>query len=97
MTQQDLADKAGLTRSHVSNIERCRYKTYKPELIEKIAHALGKTTKQVIDRIYEQDAETIRESRAKYSYEYEVEELLDDIKLSVRRIEKRIKGEKYGE
>ena len=92
LTQRELSDRAGITRSHISNIERGRYKTHKPELIEGIAKALNMSFKQVIDCIYGQHSDRIGEQKASYSYDEEVEEMLDDIKLSVRRIEKRLKG-----
>jgi len=37
LTQQELADKSGLKRSHYSNIESGRYKAIKPEVLRKIA------------------------------------------------------------
>lgn len=52
LTQHQLAEKAGVKRSHISNIERGAYQTFRPELLEQFARGLDMPVKQIIDRIY---------------------------------------------
>lgn len=53
MTQPELAEMSGLTRSHIGNIERGVYKSYKPETLKKLAFGLGIPIKDLISEIFE--------------------------------------------
>lgn len=62
LTQQQIAERSGLKRAHISNIVRGVYKTYKPETIANLAKGLGKTTKEIIDYIYDRETEKPKDS-----------------------------------
>lgn len=62
ITQQQLAVKSGVKRPHISNIERGVYKTYKPEILDRLAYGLGKNTRDLIDYIYRQWERPIQET-----------------------------------
>ncbi|HUU64660.1 MAG TPA: helix-turn-helix transcriptional regulator [Dehalococcoidales bacterium] len=72
MTQSELERKSGLKRSHISNIERGVYKTYKPEIIERLAQGLGKTTKEIIDCIYSEGIGGITEKSKEETEEIKI-------------------------
>ena len=59
MTQKELADSAGLTRSHLSLIEAGSIQTHKPVHITKLARALSISKEELYRRILEPELRII--------------------------------------
>jgi transcriptional regulator with XRE-family HTH domain len=56
LTQQDLADKIGITRSVIANYERDRLRVY-DEMLARIALALSVSTDQILGLVQRSDAQ----------------------------------------
>jgi len=52
LTQGELAQRSGLTRSHISQIERGAYKSFKEETLERLARALEMDVGTLTSEIY---------------------------------------------
>lgn len=62
LTQHQLAEKAGMKRSHISRIEMGAYQTFKIEMLNCLAYGLGRSTSELVDLIYGQSAERALET-----------------------------------
>ncbi len=80
ITQQDLAQKSGIKRSHLSNIERGIYSSFKPDNLSRLAYGLGKPVNELLDRIYHQEAQEIQETP---------EQILERLKVATQQLELR--------
>jgi len=49
MTQQELADKCGVHRNTISNIETCKVLTVKSSILQTIANALGASLQDLVE------------------------------------------------
>lgn len=62
LTQHQLAEKAGMKRSHISNIERGAYQSFRPDILKCLAYGLGRSTSELVDLIYSVSAEKAQET-----------------------------------
>ena len=74
MTQNMLAQKAGMTRQHINNIERGRQATFHGRTLIKLAHGLDMSPEDLVEYL------STGEGSLKYTYEEILVQLLRDRK-----------------
>lgn len=91
-SQAKLAMKSGVSRSHISLIELERIKHPRAGVLINLARALDIHEKQLYEA-----AGYIKEAKSDYDLRETPEQVLDNIKLNVRRLEKMLENQKEEE
>ena len=91
-SQEQLARKSGLTRGHISVIELRGDTHPRTDVLLKLASAFNIP----VEELY-QAAGYIREAKVPYNSDKTPEQILEDLKLGIRRLEKKIKEREGGQ